>query len=142
MDMIMLFSNILLISLGVNIAISIYGIVSKPNMVKKLIAITILSDTVNVIAIVIGYRLANPPIPPIHALNDDYRVFITRVVDPIPQALVLTAIVIGLALIIFLVFLTLRIFRVFGSVNLHEVLETMYKELPTEAHLYEEEPSD
>lgn len=144
MNITTLLFNILLLSLGANIAISIYGIVSKPNMVKKIIALTILSDTINVIAIIVGFRLANPPIPPIHTpiSNDTYVILLNRAVDPIPQALVLTAIVIGLALIVFLAFLTLRIFRIFGTVNLHEVLETIYKELPTEVHLYEEEPSD
>ncbi|MEM4786273.1 MAG: sodium:proton antiporter, partial [Desulfurococcaceae archaeon] len=47
--------------------------------------------------------------------------FIKRSVDPLPQALVLTAIVIGLAVTLFLVFLTLQIYRTYGTLDIREI---------------------
>ena len=42
-------------------------------------------------------------------------------VDPLPQALVLTAIVIGLAVTLFLVFLTLQAYRLYKTTDVREI---------------------
>ena len=101
-----------------NIAVSIYGVIGKPNLVKKLIALTIFQDTINIFAIVVGYRLVNglPPIPAV--LTDlDIEAFVSRAVDPLPQALVLTAIVISLAVTLFLATATIYIHMHFKTVD-------------------------
>lgn len=114
-------------SMYVNIAVSTYGVIAKPNLVKKFIALTILQDSMNLMAILIGYRLWKEAIlqPPV-LLNwnpslEDLKAFIDRAVDPLPQALVLTAIVIGLAVNVFLVAAILHLYRHFGTVNVDEI---------------------
>lgn len=121
--------NILLFSLFFNVGISLYGIFARPSLIKKIIALTIFSDTANVLAIIVGYRgwpsPEQPPIPPVitstEPTSEDLIRFINRAVDPLPQALVLTAIVIGLAVTLFLIFLTLQVYRLYGTTDVRRV---------------------
>lgn len=108
----------------INLGLSIYGAIAKPNFLKKLIMLTILGDSANLFAIMIGYKLWRPGIllqPPI-LLNwspspEAIEEFIEKSVDPLPQALVLTAIVIGLAVTLFLTMMILLLYRHFGTVD-------------------------
>ena len=114
-------------SLYINIAVCIYGMISRPNLVKKFISLTILQDSVNLFLILGGYRLWRGVLiqPPV-LLNwspsrEDLEQFMMRAVDPLPQALVLTAIVIGLAANVFLASLILHLYRHFGTVDVDEI---------------------
>jgi len=117
-------TGIVVISLFVNMGISLYGVFAKPSLIKKLIALTILSDTANVFAILVGYRrwppgsVVRPPVltelPP---TPEKIARFASTAVDPLPQALVLTAIVIGLAVIIFLAVVIMQIYRTYGTTD-------------------------
>jgi len=121
--------NLLIMTLFANLAISLYGVLARPSLVKKVIALTIFSDTANTFAIVVGYRLwpkpSEPPIPPVITRIPPTREYIeefaARAVDPLPQALVLTAIVIGLAVTLFLVFLTLQIYRLYRTTDVRKI---------------------
>lgn len=122
--------NIVLVTITIILIISIYGIVKKPNLVKKLIALTILGDTVNVFVIFIGYRLIYPVIPPVlptlerSAINE----FTQQAVDPLPQALVLTAVVIGLAINCLIAFAIVQIYRLYGTVDVRRIFEKAFPE--------------
>ncbi len=118
--------TIVLVSLFVNIVISIYGILARPSLIKKIIALTILSDSANVLAIYVGFRRAvwypKPPVvTKLKPSPEDIVEFTKYAVDPLPQALVLTAIVIGLAVTLFLVFLTLQIYRLYGTTDVRRI---------------------
>ncbi len=118
--------NILIISLITNTLIGVYGIVFKPNIIKKIISLTIFNDSICVLIILHGY-LGPESIAPIHILPFDAEnkeLLLSYSVDPLPQAIVLTAIVIGLAFTVFLSITALRIYEVSGSLNLHYLLKT------------------
>ena len=112
-----------------NLGVSLYGVFRRPSITKKIIALTIFSDSANVLAIIVGYRgWPNPwhsPIPPIllnrHPTPQYISEFAKVAVDPLPQALVLTAVVIGLAVTVFLVFLALQVYRLYGTVDVRKV---------------------
>uniref|UniRef100_A0A7C4JJH2 Na+/H+ antiporter subunit C n=1 Tax=Ignisphaera aggregans TaxID=334771 RepID=A0A7C4JJH2_9CREN len=115
------------ISLYINIAVSMYGVIAKPNLVKKFIALTIVQDSINLMVIMMGYKLWREVLiqPPIllnwNPTPEALREFVNKAVDPLPQALVLTAIVIGLAVNIFLVSAILHLYRHFNTVNMDEI---------------------
>lgn len=120
--------TICMLSIIVNLGISLYGVLYKPSLVKKIISLTIFSDSANITAIIIGYvrwRIPGEITPPV-LLNpnptlEDIERFAKVAVDPLPQALVLTAIVIGLAVTLFLVFLTLQIYRFYGTTDVRRI---------------------
>ncbi len=125
-DVISFLFTVVMISMFMNIALALYGIFARPSLIKKIIALTILSDSANVLAILVGFRRATPyPVPPvltrIPPSRSDLISFMGTAVDPLPQALVLTAIVIGLAVTLFLVFLTLQIYRLYGTTDVRKV---------------------
>lgn len=121
--------TVLIMSMFVNLGVALYGVLAKPSLIKKIISLTILSDTANTFAIIIGYRRWPSPYTPVKPpvltnLNPsahDILVFVTTSVDPLPQALVLTAIVIGLAITLFLVFLTLQVYRLYGTTDVRRI---------------------
>jgi len=119
----------------VNIAIAIYGIFSRPSLVKKIVALVLFTDSVNVLAVVVGFRapgtFPSPPILPEQpARPEDLRTFLARSVDPIPQALLVTAIVIGLAVSVFLLGLAVLYYKHFGTTDTRIPQEVEVGEAP------------
>ncbi|MEM0066307.1 MAG: sodium:proton antiporter [Sulfolobales archaeon] len=114
-----------LYNLLVTAAISLYGIVARPSITKKIISLTILGDSLNVLAILIGFRVFS--VPPVllklDANPDELLNLAYSAVDPLPQALVLTAIVIGLAVNLFLIFLALQVYRLYGTLDSRKIKE-------------------
>jgi len=119
-----------LMNITMVLILSIYGIVRKPNLVKKLIALTILGDTANMFVIFIGYRLIYPVIPPVLPIIDQNRLieFLEQAVDPLPQALVLTAVVIGLAVNCLIAFAIIQMYRLYGTVDVRKIFEKVFPE--------------
>ena len=115
--------SITIVSLLATLIISVYGIVAKPNLVKKLIALTIFGDTANVLVVLLGYRAIYPVKPPILPELSKSAVgeFVKTSVDPLPQALVITAVVIGMAVNILIAFAVIQIYRIYGTLDVREV---------------------
>jgi len=122
--------SIVVFSLILNFALSLYGLFYRPHYIKKIIALTILSDTANTFAIYIGYRRwiseggvnPRPPVIPTTEVTPGVlSEFVARSVDPLPQALVLTAVVIGLAVTIFLVFLGYQLFIHYKTLDMRRI---------------------
>ncbi|NJE11513.1 sodium:proton antiporter [Thermococcus sp. LS2] len=114
---------VIILTLLATIVISLYGIARRPNLVKKLIALTIFGDTANLIVVLLGYRLIYPVAPPIlpSLSKDALRQFISTAVDPLPQALVITAVVIGMAVNVLIAFAIIQIYRLYGTVDTREI---------------------
>ena len=100
------------------IFIGLYIILVKRNLIKVIIGLSILETGVNLFLISIGYiSSGTAPIfsrPGVEA---------SPMVDPVPQALVLTAIVIGVAVLALALSLTIRLYRHFGTLNLRKIKE-------------------
>jgi len=108
-------------------AIALYGVVIKPNIVKKIIALSILGDTANTIIIFLGYRTAAKPLPPIFPerifSRDTLEMLLSRTVDPTPQVLVITAIVINMAVTALLTFLAIQVYRLYGTLDFRKIIK-------------------
>lgn len=112
-------------SLAFILCVSLYGIVCKPNLLKKIIALTIFADTANTFFILIGYRSGTVMPPVLRTLSptsQDITKFTSLAVDPVPQCLVITAIVINMAVTMLLAFLTIQIYRHRHSLDVREIV--------------------
>jgi multicomponent Na+:H+ antiporter subunit C len=93
----------------------LYMVLSR-NVVRLLLGLSLLTTAVNLVLFQTGrYRSAQPPIIP------DGADRLSDAADPLPQALVLTAIVIGFALTVMLATLVLRAYRGHGSLTSSEI---------------------
>ncbi len=101
------------------IVLGLLGVVLNRDFVKILVSISVLEGGVNLLLISIGYvggRVA--PILASPALRDSA---VGKVVDPLPQALVLTAIVIGLGLLAFGLSLAVWMAKNFSTLDVSEL---------------------
>ncbi|MGC9012283.1 sodium:proton antiporter [Thermogladius sp.] len=116
--------SILVGLLAVNLLVSVYGIIYGRSLTKKLISLTIFSDTVYVFFIMVGYRLVYPAVPPVYVelTRDQLEYLVKHAVDPVPQALVLTGIVIGMAVNALIGFGIIQAYRLKKTVAARELV--------------------
>jgi len=104
---------------------ALWGIIRRPNMLKKIICLTVLGDTTYVFMNMVGYRLVYPVTPPIipnfHPSPSYISEFVRHSVDPIPPTLTLTGVVINLAVTMLLVFIAVRNYRLYGTLDYREI---------------------
>ncbi len=124
------------ITLACTAAVGVYGVLAKRNIIKKIIALTIVGDTANTFAILLGFRVSANVMPPVLPSLNPSKELLTRfagaAVDPVPQALVITAIVINLAITAFLLFLAVRIYSLYGTLDYGKVIRVRRGELDGE----------
>jgi multicomponent Na+:H+ antiporter subunit C len=101
------------------LAVGFYGLLAKRNVIKKILGLTILDHAVNLLLIMIGYREGG--CAPIRLPGEEHAAFVARSVDPVPQALVLTSIVIGLGITMLMVALALRIRQCYRTLDGTEI---------------------
>ncbi len=95
--------------------VGLYGVLRKRNLVKIIIGLAIIEYSVNLFFILLGYRFHGRS--PIDARAQD----ILNMVDPLPQALVLTSIVIGLGVTALLISLAIRIYEKYGTFDITKI---------------------
>ena len=102
--------------------IGLYGMLAKPNLVRKLMAMNILQ--VAVIMFFISVAAKSGATVPIAVEGDEARVA-TAYVNPLPHALMLTAIVVSVSTTGVALALLIRIHRRYGTLNEVELLEKL-----------------
>lgn len=100
------------ILIGVFFAVAIYLILSKA-VIRMLLGIAILGNAVNLLIFTAG-RLTRE-VPPI--VTGDAEQLVQPFANPLPQALILTAIVIGFAMFTFLLVLGYRAYQELDAEN-------------------------
>lgn len=105
-------------------AIGFYTIIVKKDLIKIIIGVTILSHGVNLFFIVSAYTFGGtaPIITPGEVLQIDH-VAQVPLANPLPQALILTAIVVALAVTAIMAATALRIYQYYGTFNLEKIKE-------------------
>ncbi len=108
------------------LAIGIYAIVAKKNVIKIIIGVIIMEYAVNLFLILVGYKeggVAPILVPPADMANlpQVQAEFIQRSVDPLPQALVLTSIVIGLSTLALMVGIAVRLYERYGTFDVSKI---------------------
>lgn len=96
-------------------SVGLYCMLRKRNLIKIIIGLIISEYAVNLFFVLLGYRMEGRA--PIYSPDQE----IANMVDPIPQALVLTAIVIGLAVTGLVVAIAMRIYEKYGTFDITQI---------------------
>ena len=103
------------------ILMGLYGSLTNSNILRMIISFSIANTGVNLVLVAIGYLQGRTA--PI--LNDAVPVAqaAARIIDPIPQALVLTAIVIGLGVTTLMLAYAYKLYQLKGTLNIAKFSE-------------------
>jgi len=95
--------------------VGLYGLITRRNLIKIIISKAITEFSVFLFLVLIGYiDQGQAPIVNPGSVDQVY-------VDPLPQAMVLTAIVIGLATTAMLMAIAIRLFRKYKTFDIREI---------------------
>ena len=95
--------------------VGLYGVITRRNLIKIAISLSIMEFSIFLMLVLIGYidgglaPIVDPATPA------------ATYVDPLPQAMVLTAIVIGLATTAMLMAIAIRLYRKYGTFDIREI---------------------
>lgn len=107
--------------------IGIGGIVLARNLFRMVLALAIAEAGANLMLVLAGYQW--DAIAPILGVSNSTQ----PMVDPVPQAMVLTAIVIGVGVQALALTLVIRIQQRYGTLDMHEARRRMFEDLDDEA---------
>ncbi|MEA4864435.1 MAG: sodium:proton antiporter [Sphaerochaeta sp.] len=96
------------------------AIVAMPNIIKKIFGLNLMNAAVVLLFILEGSRIGDQA--PI--LGDGVK----HIVDPIPQALMLTAIVIGVCISALALALAVRLYKATGSLDINVITKRLESE--------------
>ena len=103
------------------VVIGLWGMLTQRNMIRMIIGFSLIDTGIHMVMVSIGYvtggtaPIINDAVPLTEAAN--------RVVDPVPSALVLTAIVIGLGVTAVMLSFAVRIYKTRKTLMIDECTE-------------------
>lgn len=95
--------------------IGLYCVVRKRNLIKIIIGMGIMGYAVNLMFVLIGYKYHGRS--PMFSTDQAIK----TMVDPTPQAIVATIIIIGLALTLLLTAIAIRIYEKYGTFDITKI---------------------
>lgn len=97
--------------------IGLYAVLVKKSLLKIVIGLSVVDSGLNLLIVAIGYyKGGTAPI-----FSPGYLAHPQLMVDPVPQALVLTAIVIGFGVTAVALALVIRLYRHHGTLNIDQI---------------------
>lgn len=99
--------------------IGLYCALTKKNIVKIVIGLIIMEYAVNLFLVLLGYR--KDGVAPIVEKTTNPLEFLATSVDPLPQALVVTSIVIGLGVTTLAIALCIKLYEKYGTFDISEI---------------------
>ena len=113
-------SNISLYVLDLTLmGMGLYALIAKQHIIKKIIGLGIMDYATNLLLILLGYKTGG--IAPIQDSSIPAAELAKRAVDPIPQALVLTSIVIGLGTLALAAGLAIKLYEKYKTFDMSEI---------------------
>jgi multicomponent Na+:H+ antiporter subunit C len=107
--------NIPFFAVALLIAVGMYAVVFRKNLIKIAVGITIVESGVNLFLITLGYREGG--VAPIYTNLPAGIEIPGGMVLPVPQALTLTSIVIGVAIMALILSFAIRIYQYYGTLD-------------------------
>jgi multicomponent Na+:H+ antiporter subunit C len=101
------------------IFIGLYAVLFRRNLIKIVIGISIIESGVNLFLITLGYR--DGGVAPIYTSLPPGTITPDDMVLPVPQALTLTSIVIGVAVLALMLSLVMHIYRKYGTLDVRKM---------------------
>jgi multisubunit Na+/H+ antiporter MnhC subunit len=105
------------------IVIGLYAIVTRHHIIRILLGLTILEAGVNMVLVAGGFR--DNAVAPIITQGESVAV---AMVDPVPQALILTAIVIGVGVLALALALAVQTYKAYGTLDTRKLAEFIAQE--------------
>ncbi|OCL26702.1 cation:proton antiporter [Orenia metallireducens] len=93
--------------------LGLYTTLTNTNLIKIIIGINIMDSSLVLLLVVLGYK----PEGTAPIIDQQYSI----IVDPIPQALALTAIVIGASITALMLLLTIKLHRNYNTLDISEI---------------------
>jgi len=106
------------------ILIGLWGMLTQRNLIRMVIGFSLLDTGIHMVMVAIGY-VTGGTAPIIDAAVPAAEA-VSRVVDPLPSALVLTAIVIGLGVTAVMLSFAVRIYQAKKTLNIDECTESKW----------------
>ena len=106
--------NIPFIAVAALVLIGFYAVIFKRNLIKIVIGITLIESGVNLFLITLGYR--ENSIAPIYTSSPGGLMSL-----PVPQALTLTSIVIGVAVLALMISFIVHIYRHYNTLDASKI---------------------
>lgn len=103
---------IIYLACAVLLLIGVYCIAVKKNLIKIVMGLVIMEYAANLFLVAIGYRQGG--IDPIIKLGEKGTVY----VDPLPQAMALTVMLVGLATTMIMVAISMRLYDRYGTFDI------------------------
>jgi multisubunit Na+/H+ antiporter MnhC subunit len=103
------------------VLIGLYGALTNPNILRIIVSFTLATTGVNLVMVAVGYMhgrtapILDEAVPAAEA--------VARIIDPLPQALVLTAIVIGLGVTTLMLAYAYKLHESKGTLNIEKFTE-------------------
>jgi len=99
--------------------VGVYAVVAKRNIIKIIVGILVIDYAVNMLLVLVGYRTGG--VAPILSDGQNAETWVASAVDPLPQAMVLTSIVIGLGVTALVVAMAIRLYEKYGTFDMNEI---------------------
>lgn len=106
--------NIPYLAVAALILVGLYAVVFKRNLIKIVIGVTLIESGVNLFLITLGYRKGSTA--PIYTSSPDGLMSL-----PVPQALTLTSIVIGVAVLALMLSFVVYIYRHYKTLDVRKI---------------------
>ena len=103
------------------ILMGLYGALTNHNILRMIVSFSVANTGVNIVLVAVGYMhgrtapILNEAVPAAEAA--------ARIIDPVPQALVLTAIVIGLGITTLMLAYAYKLYEMKGTLDISKFSE-------------------
>ena len=103
--------------------IGLYAVIAKKNLVKIIVGVIIIEYAANLLLVLVGYRRGGEGVraPILSAGEASDALVVGSAVDPLPQAMVITSIVIGLGVTALMVAMGIRLYEKYGTFDTEEM---------------------
>ncbi len=107
--------------------VGLYALIATGNLVKRMVGLTIFQTSVFLLYITMGKVFGGaPPILPYYEIKHDSLDPTALYSNPLPQVLILTAIVVGVATLAMGLALVVRIREAYGTIEDDDIAEADY----------------